>query len=155
LRSAIEICKHGGSVTESFREKVFRMLYDNRRVVFDKPINSTSALRDSKPVFNVSEAALNRFVGSLDRKVAYNKNTQVTDGLCTKYNNRLDICVRQFIRGLFSKSYNTDIGSFNNYKELVDFIKAHDKNYKINENMIALLKRRPAVKRSNLEKSNV
>jgi len=38
LRSAIDICKHGGSVTEQLKEKVFRMLYDNRREIIDLPI---------------------------------------------------------------------------------------------------------------------
>jgi len=146
LRSALDICKHGGSVTEQLKEKVFRMLYDNRRRIIDIPIPGKGSLRDSNPVNDVEEASLNRFVGRLNSSTSYNKNTH-TNVLSNKYKGGLDIGVRTFVRGLFSKSYNLDSNCFKNYSEIVDFIKTYDKSIKINENIISTLKRRSVEKR--------
>jgi len=149
LRSAIDIWKNGGSVTDSYREKVFRMLFDNRRIIIDDSIEGMGSLKDSKPVLNTSVALLNRFIGKMSSQVSYHKNTHNTP-LKTRYNSKLELGIRTFIRGLFSKDYNLDISIFENYKDVVDFIKGYNGyngSYKINENVIALLKRRPAIKR--------
>ena len=77
----------------------------------------------------------------------YNKNTS-TKVLSNNYKNVLHLGMRTFIRGLFSRSYNLDINDFKNYKEIVIFLKDYDKSIKVNENIIATLKRRSVVKRS-------
>src|SRR5690348_4060394 len=120
------------------------MLFDNRRIIIDDSIEGMGSLKDSKPVLNTSVALLNRFIGKMSSQVSYHKNTHNTP-LKTKYNSKLELVVRAFIRGLFSEKYNLSISSFDNYKEVVNFIKVFDKTYKINENTIASLKRRPAV----------
>lgn len=61
LRSGLDLLKEGGTVTPVYKDKMFRMLYDNRRVMNDKYY--VGELRDSKPSPSVDKAKLNRFIG--------------------------------------------------------------------------------------------
>lgn len=137
LRSGLDILKHGGSVTNIYKDRVFKMHYDNRRVLEDD--YAIDRLRDSKPVYSKDVAELNRFVSKLPTCGTYNKT--ISSGKThSTYKNKLDVLVRNFIKGLFSKSHNLDISAFNNYQELVDFLSGYTK---ITVNNIASIKRRP------------
>lgn len=150
LRSGLDILKRGGSVTNVYKDKTFRMLYDNRRIVNDKPI--IDDLKDSLPAESLDVVNLNRFISKLPTRSLYNKKDSAR---VTFYKNNLDVAIRTFIRALFSKSYNLDINNFGSYKELIQFVKGFDKDCKLTENTIASLKRRPLNKRRLLVKDDV
>lgn len=118
------------------------MLFDNRRLI----VNKRAPLKDSNPVKNIHQAELLRSLSKLSKDSKYHKNSH-TPVLSNLYKNKYERGVRAFIRGLFAKDYNLDHTYFNSYNEIVKFIKDFDKEYKINENVIALLKRRPMAKR--------
>lgn len=140
----MDILKEGGMVTPCYSDKIFRMHYDNRRVIDDKLV--IDRLLDSKPSTNVESARLYRFVGKLPTAMSYNKTLSSRE-VSNKYNNVLDIAVRSFIRGLFNKDYNLDISAFKDYKEVVEFVTKFDNSIKLTVNTVASLKRRPLNKR--------
>lgn len=142
LRSGVDLIKRGGSVTSVYKDKTFRMLFDNRRVIIDKPL--VDDLRDSKPVQDLDMVKVNRFVSKLPTQGKYNRTDVVRTAV---YKSNIDVAVRSFVRALFSKDYNLDVNNFGNYKELSIFVEGFDKTCKLNENTIASLKRRPLNKR--------
>jgi hypothetical protein len=63
LRSATDIYKHGGHVTMVYRDQLFRMHYDNKRVLVDDRLGLTEeVLLDSKPLQNISQGENLRFI---------------------------------------------------------------------------------------------
>ena len=65
LRSALDVFKRGGHVTNEFKDQFFRLNYDNRReILFDvsanNEFNASEKLLDSKPVEDISVAELYR-----------------------------------------------------------------------------------------------
>jgi hypothetical protein len=145
LRSGTDILNRGGSVTTVYKDKTFRMLYDNRRLINDKPF--IDDLRDSKPVESLDTVKYHRFVSKLSIHKNYNKNVQSVKVACYKSN--LDVAVRSFVRGLFTESYNLNMNDFGSYKNLSNFINGFKGNI-LKDNTIASLKRRPLNKRSLL-----
>lgn len=144
LRSGTDLSKKGGSVTPILRDKTFRMLYDNRRIIEDKKSDNPTNLLDSKPMNDVEECELLRYISKLPINTEYHKNTSPTN---LKYKNYLDVAVRTFIRGLFSNSYGLKSAQFNSYKDLINFVKEYKQDYNLTENIISQLKRRSVNRR--------
>jgi hypothetical protein len=142
LRKVNEIYRYGGSVTPSFTEKTFRLLYDNRRAI-DLSLSDSDSLFLSRPHKNVEECKTYRFISKLgSNKYAMGTPFTIVDGKC-KY---IDIAVRMFIRA-YTQSKLGLVSMFSSYQELSDFI------YKISGkrvscDYIASQKRRPFIKNS-------
>ena len=137
LRSGKDIFKFGGNVTEVLTDKVYRIMYDNKRVIIDK---EGETLLDSRPLNNIDEGSFLRYISKLPKTNLYTKN--MSNSTSGKYKNVLDLTVRNFIRALMHDKLNLDSSEFNSYKEIVSYIKCFDTNILINENIISQLKRR-------------
>jgi hypothetical protein len=140
LRSSLDVFKHGGHVTSVYKDQVFRLFYDNKRVIQE----GGGDFLDSKPVQNIDQAELFRFLGKLPRKTMYEKNTTSVNSYKNTYKNTIDVVARNFIRNYLSGDLNLDNKYFKNYTELAEFVNNFDNSLKITPNIIAQLKRRPA-----------
>jgi hypothetical protein len=141
LRSALDIFKHGGTVTPTFKSRTFRMINDNRRL-FDSENSNLEAINtmiDSSPMKDVHQCALNRFISNLPKSRVYHKASQVGNSNI-KYRSNLDLAVKSFINGLFTNAYNVKTNKFRQYSDIVEFVKGYKSTYKISENNIALIK---------------
>lgn len=140
LRSSLDVFKHGGHVTSVYKDQVFRLFYDNKRVIQE----GGGDFLDSKPVQDIDQAELLRFLGKLPRKTMYEKNTTSVNSYKSTYKNTIDVVARNFIRNYLSGDLNLDNKYFKNYTELAEFVNNFDNSLKITPNIIAQLKRRPA-----------
>jgi hypothetical protein len=111
-------------------------MYDNKRIILD---NVNSDLLDSRPLNNVDEGMLIRYISKMPKTVVYSKNI---NSVSSKYKSKGEMIVRNFIKALLSDELNLNKDSFNNYKEIVDYIKEFNNVYSISENYISQLKRR-------------
>lgn len=151
LRSALDIFKNGGHVTSVYKDQIFRMFFDNRRVIQEKVGNT---ILDSKPVKDVNQAELFRYLGKLPKSNIYQKNSSIGNSYKNTYINMTDIAVRSFIRNLLSGELNLDKNKFKNYTEIAIFVNNYNlykkdskdcidnKMLNITANIIAQLKRR-------------
>lgn len=140
LRSAVEIFKYGGHVTNEYRDQIFRLLFDNKRKIIDKGLENEKVF-DSDPVFNDESAKLFRFIGKKSHTKKYQRQLNVKVHT-NRYKNVLDITIRNFIRCLLTNSLNLDCSVFKNYSEILEFVKVFDSKINLNTNTIAQLKRR-------------
>ena len=144
LRSAGDIYKKGGHVTMKHRDQLFRLHYDNRRVIsWESTIPSTvEKLVDSLPVECVKTCENLRFIGSLSKKKLYGKYTSSSG--TNKYRSVGEIAVRNFIKGVVSTPplFNLPQGCFRTNKLLLDFIKNHNPVYNISKESISRYKSR-------------
>lgn len=164
LRSALDIYRGGGHVTDVFKDRLFRMHYDNRRLIIvpkdqedyfenSDVIDYSNILLDSKPLKTIKECMYYRYFSSLHKKIIYQKNN-ATSGVKSKYISYLELAIRNFLVGLMNNQYNLDYSSFHSYKEIVNYIHNYNdtsesKSFKISPNMLSKLKR----KKINIKKS--
>jgi hypothetical protein len=156
LRSALEIFKNGGHVTPVYKDRKFRMHFDNRRTILipsellsifknSEFIDYSNILLDSMPVETKDLCGLYRFYSNISKQSIYQKNTSRA-GSKTVYKSYLDIAIRNFLKGLLNNLYNLDCKVFNNYKEIISYIyvyvKDYEKDYRLTTNSLAQLKRR-------------
>jgi len=152
LRSALDIYKQGGHVTPVFKDRIFRMHYDNRRTIIipkdleekfkeNTVIDYTNILLDSEPIDNVKMCDFYRYFDGLCKKTIYHKNSS-PNGLKSIYKSYLELAIRNFLKGLMKNRYNLDHNAFNSYKDLIDYIKLYDCSYNITPNYLSQLKRR-------------
>src|SRR3954454_24829960 len=71
LRSAKEIYLKGGHVTMIYSDQIYRLMFDNKRVILDKDLNVT--LFESKPLKNVEEGKMLRYISKLPKTSSYSK----------------------------------------------------------------------------------
>lgn len=145
LRSAKDIYKKGGHVTALYKDQIFRLHYDNRRIiqipedleVFDV----TKNLLDSMPVKTKEVAGNLRSIGKMHKTVMYNKLTTRLKG--NEYKDYTDLAIRNFIKIIVndSKLFNLD-GGLNTYAEIIDFIQGYKKNARVSKHSISKLKNR-------------
>ena len=114
LRSAKEIYLYGGHVTTKYADRVFRLDYDNKRlidqIVTEKTDNNYSNIMlDSKPVKDVELAKRLRSVKSILKTKPYNRYT--SKKVSTKYKSYLDLAIRNFVKLYVSK--------FDDYSSLI------------------------------------
>jgi len=144
LRSASDIYRKGGHVTMVYKDQIFRMHYDNRRLIVEpddfKSIND--GLLNSLPLQDIDHAKNLRFISKLNKTKLYNKQTSA--GSSNNYSNFEDLAIRNFIKGLVAVPplFNLDRSELDTYGKIIDFIKAYKPTVKISEQSISNLKNR-------------
>lgn len=147
LRSANDIYKQGGHVTSEYKDQIFRLTYDNRRLIVNDSDNSTDTLGclwfDSVPHPNIEEALAIRTLSQVPYKLPYSRLTATRSS--NKYINNTELAVRNFIKGLYADppKYRLE-DNFNGYKGLIDFIKSFDPSIKVSKHSISMLRNRNA-----------
>jgi hypothetical protein len=150
LRSAKDIFKKGGHVTRVYKDQVFRLHYDNRRLIqipdnFDESIFDLSkTLLDSKPVKSIEESRNLRNISKIHKIKLYNKETTALSS--NTYKDYSDLAIRNFIKGLLSEPrlYNLD-DSLKTYSDIIEFINGYKGSKKITKSSISHLKNRKMV----------
>ena len=137
LRTGKDIFTKGGNVTEKLADRKFRLLYDNKRRVVEE---AGKTIFDTRPLKNVEEASLLRYISNLPKTKIYSRNLSSSDS--GKYRNALDLVVRNFVRALLKDFCGLDSKTFKTYSQLVKFLKEYDNKIVISENVISQLKRR-------------
>ena len=153
LRSAKDIFKQGGHVTPLYKDQVFRLHYDNRRVIQipdnlkGKPYDLSKTLLDSLPVEDKEFCSNLRRVSKLHKNKIYNRETSQLSG--NIYKNYTDLAVRNFVKGLVSepKMFNLD-DRLKTYADIIDFIKGYKDNKRITKQSISNLKNRKLIFKS-------
>lgn len=136
LRSALDIYKEGGHVTRTYSDQVFRLMYDNKRIILD----SNNTLLDSAPLRQADIGELLRYIGNLPKTKQYSRNSSSAN--LNKYNNSIELISRNFVKALLNNQLGLDLKSFENYKHIVSYLRKYDNDIKISENYISQLKRR-------------
>jgi hypothetical protein len=102
LRSATDIFKKGGDLTQKLSEKDFNLLFDNRREIIEEPdFNKQDTYFKTKPFKDVLTCKLAREIGGLHK----NKFSTL-DHINTNTGNKdsfKKICVRMIIRLLYQR----------------------------------------------------
>lgn len=149
LRSALDIYKGGGHVTRVFKDQMFRLQYDNKRLIiipkgYENTIDFSNILMDSIPVPNKEFSKTLRFLSKFHKQSIYSKGISISSG--NKYKSYIDLAVRNFIRGLLSNPplYNLK-NEFTSYSELVEFVQGYDDKIKLSKSSISHLKGRKMV----------
>jgi hypothetical protein len=150
FRSALDIYKGGGHVTKVYKDQVFRLMFDNRRIIQDSglgKIDASKVLLDSKPVPDAETSRSLRAMSKMYKQRTYNKESSIRSG--NKYKDYTELAVRNFIKGLLSKPvmYNLE-GTLNSYTEIIEFIKEYDNNIKVSKQSISNLKNRKMIFKS-------
>lgn len=136
LRSALDIYKEGGHVTRTYSDQVFRLMYDNKRIIVD----SDNTLLDSVPLNKADIGELLRYIGNLPKTKQYSRNSSSIN--LNKYSYNLELIARNFVKALLNNQLGLDINSFENYKHIVSYLSKYSSDIKISENYISQLKRR-------------
>lgn len=123
LRSAIDIYKKGGHVTMDYRDRDFRVLYNNNRIVVDQERFIKIGLLITKPVNSVEESLTQRSYSRLTRGVLYQKNTSLKS--INKYNSNLEIGIRTFIKDVVNNRNGVTMSMFKGYTGIIDFIRKY------------------------------
>lgn len=148
LRTATEIYKKGGHVTMLHRDQLFRMHFDNRRVLeVESTIPPTiELLIDSKPLTSVSQGKNLRFISRLSKNKLYAKYTSEGKSKISisSRNKEEEVIVRTFIKGLLSTPprYKLNRLELISYTDIIDYIQKYNPLIKITENSLAVLKLR-------------
>ena len=147
LRSAKDIYVKGGHVTSVYKDQIYRLHYDNRRLIqtpekFEgEPYDLSKTLLDSVPVRS-KEVSLNlRNVSKMHKVKIYNKNTS---GLNSNiYKDYTDLAIRNFIKCLVTGEnlFNLD-NRLKTYSDIINFIKSYKPNKNITKQSISNLKNR-------------
>lgn len=125
LRSAKEIYKDGGNVTLKYRDQLFRMHYDNRRVLqWESSIPShIENLVDSKPIESVVECGNMRSIGRQLKTRMYSRYGGDI-GQKNKYKDKLEIVLRNFVKGLETSPplFNLPPNAFSRDADVVSYL---------------------------------
>lgn len=143
LRSATEIYKKGGQVTMVRRDQIFRMHFDNRRLLdWETTIPSTiEKFIDSKPLLDISQGQNLRFIGRLSKNKQYGKYTSIKT--VTNYKSQEEVVIRNFLKCLLSSPPLFNLYyDFANYQEILEYIHSYNPQLKLTSDDIAILKYR-------------
>jgi hypothetical protein len=155
LRSAKDIFKQGGHVTEKLKDQIVRVLYDNRREIIESEnfegFDLSNILLDSKPVKDKDVSLHFRFVSKFCQKKSYLKSVNLTKSFKTRYKSYLEIAIRNFIKGYLAKEpyFGLRGSEFLTYGEIIHFIYGFDqaKSIKLTRSSISHLKQRKLILR--------
>lgn len=142
LRSASEIYKNGGHVSDIYKDQSYSMYYDNKRRMCDE-LFSKPEFHDSLPLTNINEAKVYRLYSKHGSKSSYERTLPQQSS--KRYKSYLELGVRNFVKALYKNDLKLTSSVFKNYDDLISFIEAfniHDKKYSINANTLSHLKRR-------------
>lgn len=142
LRSATDIYKQGGHVTMVRRDQLFRMHYDNRRVLdWETTIPaSIEVLVDSKPLLDVEEGRNLRSVARLTKQPQYGKYIGGAKKL-RSYKSKEELVIRNFLKCLLTQPplFNLTRVELNTYPLVLEYIKTYDPRIKLTTNSLALI----------------
>jgi len=149
LRSALDLYRSGGHVTMVYKDQIFRLHYDNRREILEpngldeSEIDTSSTLFDSKPVVDTLQCASMRSLSKIHKEKVYNRQSSVKSS--NTYNDKLDLAVRNFVKGLLATppKYNLSRDGMT-YLEIIEFINRYKKT-KMTVYSISKLKNRKQV----------
>jgi hypothetical protein len=102
LRSAVDLYKHGGFLTQSLSEKDFNMYYDNRRVVVEN--NNFDTFYQTKPFLEKEKCILVRKMMRFHNK-RFSLYSNIKSDLVSK-TTYIKTCIRMLIRLLFQQPEN-------------------------------------------------
>ena len=143
LRSAADVYNKGGHVTMQYRDQIFRMHYDNRRVLnWNTTIpSSVECLVDSIPLETVTQGKNLRFIGRMSKTKLYGKYTSEGRG---KSKTKEDMIVRYFIYGLLSQppKFKLNRNELKSYQLIAEFLHSFNPQLKISASGLAKLKYR-------------
>jgi hypothetical protein len=149
LRSALDIYREGGHVTPVYKDQIFRLLYDNRRLIiipkgYENTFDFSNILLDSNPAPNKEFSKTLRFLSNFYKQSIYNKGTSVSSG--NRYKTYIELAVRNFIKGLLSNppKYNL-YNDWQSYSEIIEFVREFDSKIKISKSSISHLKGRKMI----------
>jgi hypothetical protein len=146
LRSATDIYKYGGHVTMVYRDQLFRMHFDNKRILLDEGKDlSKEILLDSNPLNSVSQGENLRFISKLPKLKQYTRFSNLVVNNAARYKSVEDLAVINFVKGLLISPpmFNLHRVGLEEYKDIVAYLKAYNPKIKLNEKGIAVLKSRP------------
>lgn len=155
LRSAKDVFKTGGHVTEVLRDQKVRLLYDNRRRIVEPSsytgFDMSNEIFDSMPLNTIDECSRIRFISKLPYKKPYLKNAPVKKEIRSVYRTYLEVGVRNLIKGYLAKEpfFGLKGTEFTGYKDLISFIQGFDLfgEIKISKSSISHLKHRRLILR--------
>lgn len=150
LRSASDIYKKGGHVTMIYRDQVYALKFDDKRVISDEKILLPN-FHDSEPLKDTDQGAIFRAYGHIHGKGKYVRTLPAQNLGKKVYRDKLEMGIRNFVKALFAKELNLDPSLFAGYKEIISFIDDFcamkgKKDYRLTPNYIATLKRRCATR---------
>jgi len=132
LRGAKEIHKYGGHVTDKYRDQVFRMWFNNCRVILNPnniDLSTEEVLLDSRPPVNIEESLTLRHYSKLPRTNRYQKNTSLKS--TNIYKSYLEMAVRTFLKDLFNNNNGLSLSDFSGYKDIINFIEDFSKTSRL------------------------
>lgn len=145
LRSASEIYKRGGHVTMVRRDQLFRMHFDNRRVLEWETTIPTQieCLVDSKPLRDIKHGQNLRAISKISKNKLFGKYTSGGTNE-RKYSRVEDVAVRNFLKGLLSTPplFNLNRDNFYGYPSIVEYIKTYDSSIKLTCPALAVIQYR-------------
>ena len=148
LRTASDIYKKGGQVTMEHRDQLFRMHYDNRRVLNWEPTipSSLEVFIDSIPLKSVDEGKNLRFISRVYKTKLYGKYSNLGVGKLKYAGNKSneEIIVRNFLKGFLSTPplFNLSREGFYGYESLIEFIKCYNPSIKLTPDILSHIKKR-------------
>lgn len=117
------------------------MHYDNRRLIVDSDSDSCNKFLDSKPLDIAEHAGVLRLKGQISKTSVYNKYSSTATGL-KKYKRTNEICIRSFLKALFTPALGVSYVDFEKYAGVIDFIKGFDDSISVNAIVLATIKSR-------------
>lgn len=146
LRTAKDIYKKGGHVTQKIRDQKFRVLYDNRRCIVEpkhyQGWDMSNQIFDSKPLQNSLVCSKIRFLSKLAITIPYLKTMSNTKK--TKYKSFIEVGVRNFVKGYLAEKpcFGLRGDEFKRYNDLISFIHGFSltKDVKLSKQSISSLK---------------
>jgi hypothetical protein len=145
LRSASEIYKKGGHVTMERRDQLFRMHYDNRRVLdWETSIPSTiEVLVDSKALNDTTHAENLRFIARMCKNKPYGKYSNRAKGVSV-YRGVEEIAVRNFLKALLTTPplFNLSRDEFYSFEDIILFVSGYKGSVKLTGSGLAMIQQR-------------
>lgn len=140
LRSASDIYKRGGHVTMIKRDQLFRMHYDNRRVLeWEVTIpSSVEVLVDSKPLETIAQGRNLRFIARLIKQPQFGKYIGGSKKL-RSYRGQEDLVIRNFLKCLLSTPplFNLTRDELTTYQNIIDYLKLYNATVTTTPNTLA------------------
>jgi hypothetical protein len=152
LRGAKDIFDKGGHVTAVLKDQVFRLFYDNRRNIiepeefkYSDSVDMSKMMLDSEPLENIDVCKALRFTSKFPITLPFNKNN--ANKSKSLYKTKMEIGVRNFIKGYYSNNFGLLGNEFKYAQDLINFIYGNKsaKKVKITTASISKLKNRKII----------
>jgi hypothetical protein len=136
LRSASDIYKQGGHVTNMYRDQKFRMHFDNKRVIID---SRGKELKDSTAVTSVKHCENLRFISKLPKLKMYSKYSNTAGGDNGRYNSNEDVVIKSFLKGLLAEPplFALHRSGLKDYNSILTYLKEYKPDIKMTVGNIA------------------